>query len=103
VFARVITFYSDSTKMSGVVESLRVDLPHTYASIPGFRGALVLEKPGGNHVIALTVWDDEEGVRASERHADEFAERIGDAIGTSVSRNVYRVIGTTGIATMSEE
>ena len=89
--------------MSGVVESLRVDLPQTYESIPGFLGALVLEKPGGNHVIALTVWDGEDGLRASEGYADEFAERIGDAIGTSVSRNVYRVIGTTGIAPASEQ
>jgi hypothetical protein len=93
-----MTFYSESARMPELVEALRLELPPAYESLPSFRGLLVLEKPGGNHVIALTLWEDEEGVQASETLADEYAERIGHAIGTAVSRNIYSVLGSIGFA-----
>ena len=97
VLARVLTFYSESAKIPDLVESLRSELPTAYASIPSFRGLLVLEKTGGNHIIALTLWEDEEGLKASESTADGFADRIGDEIGHSVARNVYSVVGSIGL------
>ena len=54
----------------------------------------MLEKPGGNHIIAVSFWADEEGVKASEKIAADNAKRIGLAAGTTVSVNVYDVIGT---------
>lgn len=97
MLARVLTFYSESAKIPDLVESLRSELPTAYASIPSFRGVLVLEKTGGNHIIALTLWEDEEGVRASEPVADAFADRIGEEIGHSVTRNIYSVVGAMGL------
>ena len=96
VLARVLTFYSESAKMPDLVESLRVELPAAYESLPSFRGALVLEKTGGNHLIALTLWENEEGLSVSEPVAEAFAQRIGEEIGHSVSRNIYTVVGTMG-------
>jgi len=94
-----MTFYSESVSMTDVVESLRSDLPPAYASLPGFRGLLVLEKPDvRNHMIALTLWDNEEAVAASEALADTIADRIALVTGTSVARNVYNVVGRIGIA-----
>jgi len=94
VLSRVMTFYSESKRLTEVVESLRADLPPAYEALPGFRGLLVLEKPGTrNHVIALTLWDDEQGVEASEALADTIADRIAAATGTSVTRNIYTVMG----------
>lgn len=94
-----MTFYSESVSMTEVVQSLRAELPPAYESLPGFRGLLVLEKPGSrNHVIALTLWDDEDGVAASEALADRIADRIAAATGTSVTRNIYNVMGRIGIA-----
>jgi len=99
-----MTFYSESVSMIEVVESLRADLPPAYESLPGFRGLLVLEKPGArNHVIALTLWDDEDGVTASEALADRIADRIAAATGTSVTRNIYNVMGRIGIAERKPE
>jgi hypothetical protein len=99
VLARVMTFYSESVSMTEVVESLRSDLPPAYAALPGFRGLLVLEKPGTrNHVLAVTLWDNEAGVAASEELADTIADRIAAATGTSVARNIYNVLGRIGIA-----
>jgi len=83
--------------MGELVDSLRHDLPADYGAIPGFRGLLVLEKPGANHVIALTLWEDETGLAASEPFAESYAERIADAVGTAVARNVYNVLGTLGM------
>jgi len=97
VLARVLTFYSESAKIPVLVESLRRDLPAAYESLPSFRGALVLEKTGSNHIIALTLWEDEEGLKVSEPTADAFADRIAEEIGHSVSRNVYNVTGTIGL------
>ena len=99
-----MTFYSESVGLTDVVESLRADLPPQYAAFPGFRGLLVLEKPGTrNHVIALTLWDDENGVAASEELADKIADRIAAAIGTSVTRNIYQVMGRIGIADRKQQ
>ncbi len=82
--------------MPDLVESLRSELPAAYSSLPSFRGALVLEKTGGNHIIALTLWESEDGLNDSESTADAFADRIGEEIGHSVTRNVYNVIGSIG-------
>jgi hypothetical protein len=104
MLSRVMTFYSESVSMTEVVESLRSELPPTYASLPGFRGLLVLEKAGTrNHVIAVTLWDDEEAVQASEALADSIADRIAAATGTSVTRNIYNVLGRIGVAERKHE
>ena len=94
-----MTFYAETLVMWDLVASLRSHLPPAYEAIPGFRGLVVLEKPGApNHIIAVTLWEDDEGLQASEGIADAFAERIGLAAGTSVTRNIYNVIGTIGMA-----
>ena len=104
MLARVMTFYSESVSMTDVVESLRSDLPPEYASLPGFRGLLVLEKAGRrNHVIAVTLWDDEAAVASSEALADRIADRIAGATGTSVARNIYSVLGRIGVAERGHE
>jgi heme-degrading monooxygenase HmoA len=104
MLARVMTFYSESVGMTDVVQSMRSDLPPTYSTLPGFRGLLVLEKPGTrNQVIAVTLWEDEEGVAASEELADTIADRIAAATGTSVSRNIYNVVGRIGVADRKAE
>jgi len=94
-----MTFYSESARMADFVESLRSDLPREYEALPGFRGLLVLEKADSrNHVIALTLWENEEGIAASEESANGFADRIASATGTAVSRHIYEVLGQLGIA-----
>lgn len=98
MLARVMTFYSASDKISDLVAVLRTEMPPAYESIPGFRGVVVLEKPGGNHIIAETFWDDEDGIKASESMAADYAKRIRLVAGTPVSVNVYEVVGIAGLA-----
>jgi hypothetical protein len=94
-----MSFYSESADLTDLVASLRADLPPVYEPLPGFRGLIVLEKPGArNHVMALTLWSDESSLLASETVADSFADRIAHAAGTSVTRNVNNVLGTIGIS-----
>ncbi len=94
-----MTFYAESESMTDLVASLRSDLPPLYEALPGFRGLLVLEKADTrNHVIALTLWQDLDGLVASEATAHGFADRIAEATGTAVSRNIYSVLGQIGIA-----
>ena len=89
--------------MTDLVDSLRSEMPPRYEALPGFRGLLVLEKPGArHHVIALTLWEDEAGVAASDAVADHVAERIAEAAGTAASRSVYRVLGSMRVAEPKE-
>jgi len=93
-----MTFFSESADMTDLVAALRSDLPPVYESNPGFRGLVVLVKPDvRNHVIALTLWEDDDALAGSEAIADGFADRIAAATGTAVARNVYDVLGTIGI------
>ena len=96
--ARVMTFYVEVADMTGLVASLRSELPPIYASFSGFRGLLVLERPDKRrHIIALTLWEDDESVKASESLAETIAERIAEAAGTSVTRSIYNVAGAIDI------
>jgi len=96
--ARVMTFHPDREHMPGLVNSLSLDLPRAYQVLPGFRGLLVLENPGSpGHVIALTLWEGEEGLTASETFAEGFAKRISLATGTEVTRGIYEVVESLGI------
>jgi heme-degrading monooxygenase HmoA len=98
VLARVMTFYATRGDLATLAESLRSELPPIYGPFPGFKGLLVLEKPDPrSHVIALTLWEDEESLQASEKIADTFAEQITHAAGNAVARNVYNVMGSIGI------
>ena len=98
MLARVMTFYATGRDLSNLVESLGSELPSIYTPFPGFKGLLVLENPGArSHVIALTLWEDEESLRASEQIADAFADRITQAAGNAVARNSYNVLGSIGI------
>ncbi len=93
-----MTFYATGSDLADLAESLRSELPPIYEPIPGFKALLVLEKPGDrSHVIALTIWDDEESLLASEKIADAFADQITHAAGNAVARNVYNVFGSIGI------
>jgi len=93
-----MTFYVEGSDMTGLVASLRSELPPLYASCEGFRGLLVLEKPDERrHVIALTLWEDDESVKASEGLAETLAGRIAEAAGTSVTRSIYNVAGAIDI------
>ena len=96
MLARVMTFYASSDKIADLVATLRSELPARYGSIPGYRGIVVLEKSAGNHMIAMTLWENEEGIEASEDVAVDNATRIQQASGTAVSMNVYEVVGMGG-------
>ncbi|HLX89697.1 MAG TPA: hypothetical protein VKR22_14725, partial [Acidimicrobiales bacterium] len=80
MLARVMTINSNSENLADLIGSLRQRLPETYVGIQGFRGALVLEKPSANQILALTLWEDERGLKASEPHARKYAQEISQAI-----------------------
>jgi heme-degrading monooxygenase HmoA len=93
-----MTFYVEVADMTAIVAALRSELPPVYASFDGFRGLLVLEGPDERrHIIALTLWEDDESVKASESLAESIADRIAEAAGTSVTRSIYNVAGAIDI------
>ena len=89
-----MTFSARHEILTTLIPALRQDLPATYEAIPGFCGLLVLEKPGTDHVLAITLWEGERGLDASEHHARDYARTISKATGAEVSHSTYQVIGS---------
>jgi len=71
MLARVATYYAKGADFSELGASMSTDLSGFYEQQPGFRGSIVLERPQErSHVIAITFWEDEASVEASEPLAD---------------------------------
>jgi heme-degrading monooxygenase HmoA len=93
-----MTFSAQSDHLDKLVGWLRSDLPPVYMSAQGFRGMIVLDRSNGSdHVIAVTMWDDEMSLELSESTADAVIRRISMATGAAPTREIYEVRGTLGI------
>jgi hypothetical protein len=104
VLARVITFSAEHDALSRLVTWVRADLPTAWEEIAGFRGLIVLDRSDdADHVIAVTIWADEESFDASEDIADIAVARIAASAGATITREQYRVIGTLRIPEPPQE
>ena len=100
MLARMITFHADGGDLAQLVDSLRSEMPSIYDSLSGFRGIVVLEDndESPNHVVAVTLWEDEASLAGSEAVANVVVDRIARATKALPSRKTYTVLGTMGIA-----
>jgi heme-degrading monooxygenase HmoA len=93
-----MTFSTQRDDLDKLEGWLRSDLPPVYESTEGFRGMIVLDRSNGSdHVIAVTIWDDEASLQRSEATADTVIRRISMATGAIATREIYEVRGTLGI------
>jgi quinol monooxygenase YgiN len=63
-----------------------------YQAHPGFRGYILLTEPGGGeHAVAITLWDDEENMHASAPIARAMVGELGDVLRAPPKTEHYEV------------
>ena len=94
MYARVTTLQADTARMEDAVRFTREQLIPRAKTLPGFQGGYWLGDRATGRAMAITLWDTEEEMRASEELAaqlrDESAGQLG---GTVLSVERMEVIG----------
>ena len=97
MLARVITFSAEGDALDSLVATLRREVGDVYETIPGFLGLLAMTNAARRHVVALTLWEDQAGIDASEELATSVLDRITSHTGLRAAIGIYEVIGTIGL------
>jgi hypothetical protein len=97
VLARVMTFSAGSDVLDELVDTLRREVGGVYEGIRGFRGMLAVKNVERQHVIAITLWEDQEGIDASAMLAETVVDRIARHTQRLATHYVYEVIGDIGL------
>jgi heme-degrading monooxygenase HmoA len=95
MYARVNTFEGDPDLLDASITSVREEIIPTMRQVDGFQGLYVLADRATGATIAITLWESEAALRASEETANtvrtDAASRFGERI-VSVER--YEVVAT---------
>jgi quinol monooxygenase YgiN len=63
-----------------------------YQAHPGFRGYILLTEPGGGeHAVAITLWDSEENMTSSAGIARAMVAELGDVLRAPPKTDHYEV------------
>jgi len=92
-YARVLTATAHPGKTDEGVQIVRDSLLPVTRRQPGFKGGLVLTDRSQNKVIALTLWETEADLNASESsgYLQEQLGKVAHVLATQVVREVYEV------------
>jgi heme-degrading monooxygenase HmoA len=80
MFARVSYFEEQTDDIDAAVSEVEKQISPQLESIPGFRGMQYLVDREAGHSIAVTFWEDEQSMRASEEQADRIRQAATDLI-----------------------
>jgi heme-degrading monooxygenase HmoA len=84
VFARVSTFTGTSDEVDEAIRQAREDLVPRLEQLDGFRGGYVLVDRQNGKTLAVTLWESEEAMRASEEEANTLRSEAAEALGTQM-------------------
>jgi heme-degrading monooxygenase HmoA len=79
VFARVITGQTTPDGFDGVIRLAQEQLPDTQAQ-PGFKGFYLLTDRDTGNLVAISLWDTREDVRALEARAAQLRSEAAESI-----------------------
>jgi hypothetical protein len=97
--ARVSTFESPADKLDEGELVLRKEIVPTMREIAGCRGVISLVDRQSGKSLAITLWDTEDAMRASEEEADQVRSKAASASSgeiTSVERFDVSIFEVTG-------
>lgn len=60
------------------------DLLPDLRNMDGFRGVMSLVDSGTGNSLAITLWESEDAMRASEAQADEMRQELADSAGAQI-------------------
>ena len=84
MFARVSTFTGTSDQVDEAIRQAREDVLPRLEQLDGFRGAYFLVDRENAKSLAVTLWESEEAMRASEEAANTLRSESADALGTQM-------------------
>ena len=84
MFARVSTFTGTSDQVDEAIRQAREDVVPRLEELDGFRGAYFLVDRENGKSLAVTLWESEEAMRASEEAANSLRSETADALGTQM-------------------
>jgi len=84
MFARVSTFQGSPESVDGLVRQARERVIPSVSRDAGYHGMLLLAERGSGKSIAMTLWEDEATVRASEDSANKLRADTAAAGGVQV-------------------
>lgn len=77
--ARVSTFSGPPEKLRESEEQFKTDFLPQALSLDGCRGVMSLIDVGTGKSLAITLWDSEDSLRASEERANQIRSDVADA------------------------
>ncbi len=84
MFARVSTFTGTSDQVDEAVSQAREDVMPRLEQLDGYRGSYFLVDRENGKTLAVTFWESEEAMRASEEEANTLRSEAADALGTQM-------------------
>jgi hypothetical protein len=84
MFARVNTFQGSPDAVEGLVRQAREHVIPSASQEAGYRGMLLLADRASGKSIAVTLWEDEAALRASEGSANKLRADTAAAGGVQV-------------------
>lgn len=87
MFARVSTLQGPTEGVDGLMREAEENVIPSVKQLDGYKGFLLLADRGSGGVVALTFWDTEDSMRASE----EAANKLRDQAATAGSEQIVGV------------
>jgi heme-degrading monooxygenase HmoA len=84
MFARVSTLQGSSDGVDDSTRQVEEQVIPAARDIKGYKGLLALGDRGTGKVVAITFWEDEETMRASEEVANRLREDAAQAAGEQI-------------------
>ncbi len=84
MFARVSTFTGTSDQVDEAVSQVRESVMPRLEQLDGYRGSYFLVDRENGKTLAVTFWESEEAMRASEEEANTLRSEAADALGTQM-------------------
>lgn len=85
MFARASMFKGGFERLQEGVELFRDRVVPEVEKQPGFAGAFLLADPDADTAYAVTLWEDEEALRASDELGKRLAEAAAEQLGLQVT------------------
>lgn len=84
MFARVSTFTGTSDEIDKAIREVRENVLPRTEQLDGYKGAYFLIDRENGKSLAVTLWESEEAMRASEDAANSLRSEIAESLGTQM-------------------
>jgi len=84
VFARVSTYTGTSDEIDEAIRQVRENTLPKLKQLDGYKGAYFLVDRQNGKSLAVTLWESEEAMSASEEAANSLRSDVADALGTQM-------------------